>query len=248
MLTTEITATMTSREIADLVESRHDNVKRTIERLAAAGAIVQPPTEDEQIPDDLGRVRTTAVYVIGKRDSYVIVAQLSPQFTARLVDRWQELEQVVAAPMDPLASLPPEQRALIAVMIDNASIKAVQAQQGAAILAIGQRVDEAAQTQLLMERPTAAESIVHIRERINKLHGLPARIIDQIIRQSPYAPKPAGMVKNQREEAQGSSYAVYWIKDVSAVFARFVRECVHVTTTQATHPLIDGRFKLDREN
>jgi anti-repressor protein len=33
------------------------------------------------------------VYQIGKRDSYVIVAQLSPQFTARLVDRWQELEQ-----------------------------------------------------------------------------------------------------------------------------------------------------------
>ncbi|TBL45867.1 phage regulatory protein/antirepressor Ant, partial [Klebsiella oxytoca] len=26
------------------------------------------------------------------RDSYVIVAQLSPEFTARLVDRWQELE------------------------------------------------------------------------------------------------------------------------------------------------------------
>ena len=31
-------------------------------------------------------------YSIGKRDSYVIVAQLSPQFTAALVDRWQELE------------------------------------------------------------------------------------------------------------------------------------------------------------
>ncbi len=28
----------------------------------------------------------------GKRDSIVVVAQLSPEFTARLVDRWQELE------------------------------------------------------------------------------------------------------------------------------------------------------------
>lgn len=32
-------------------------------------------------------------YLISKRDSYIIVAQLSPEFTARLVDRWQELEQ-----------------------------------------------------------------------------------------------------------------------------------------------------------
>lgn len=37
--------------------------------------------------------QSVAVYLIGKRDSYVVVAQLSPEFTARLVDRWQELEQ-----------------------------------------------------------------------------------------------------------------------------------------------------------
>jgi hypothetical protein len=242
MLTTEITATMTSREIAELTGKRHDNVMRVCRELKADG--VTPQIEEcpfQHSGNDYMEFR------LNKRDSLVLVARLSPEFTGVVVDRWIELETRAAAPADPLASLPPEQRALIAVMIDNASIKAVQAQQGAAILAIGQRVDEAAQTQLLMERPTAAESIVHIRERINKLYGLPARIIDQIIRQSPYAPKPAGMVKNQREEAQGSSYAVYWIKDVSAVFARFVRECVHATATQATHPLVDGRFKLDRK-
>jgi anti-repressor protein len=33
-----------------------------------------------------------SVYQLVKRDSYVVVAQLSPEFTARLVDRWQELE------------------------------------------------------------------------------------------------------------------------------------------------------------
>jgi len=42
--------TMTSREIADLVESRHDNVKRAIERLVEAGAITLPPTEE--VPND----------------------------------------------------------------------------------------------------------------------------------------------------------------------------------------------------
>lgn len=92
---------MTSQEIADLVEKRHDNVKRTIETLANQGVIVRPQIEDEPGNDAMGRPRVTQVYVFtgerGKRDSIVVVAQLSPKFTARLVDRWQELESGVAA-------------------------------------------------------------------------------------------------------------------------------------------------------
>lgn len=92
---------MTSREIADLVDSRHDSVKRTIETLAAKGIIVQPPSVDEPGTDSMGRPRATQVYVFsgeqGKRDSIVVVAQLSPEFTARLVDRWQELEAQAAS-------------------------------------------------------------------------------------------------------------------------------------------------------
>lgn len=85
-------ATMTSREIAELVDSRHDDVKRSIDRLVERGVIVQPPMADEPGQDSMGRPRPVSVYLIGKRDSYVIVAQLSPEFTARLVDRWQALE------------------------------------------------------------------------------------------------------------------------------------------------------------
>lgn len=80
--------TMTSREIADLVESRHDKVKQSIERLAARHAIGLPPVGEYL--DNLGR--PAHEYLLCKRDSYVVVAQLSPEFTARLVDRWQELE------------------------------------------------------------------------------------------------------------------------------------------------------------
>lgn len=85
--------TMSSREIAELLEVRHDNVKRTVERLADRGIIVRPPLEDEPGTDAMGRTRSTQVYHLQKRDSYVVVAQLSPEFTARLVDRWQELEE-----------------------------------------------------------------------------------------------------------------------------------------------------------
>lgn len=84
-------ATMSSREIADLVELRHDNVKRTIETLVERGVIASPQTEEKPTAG-----RPAIEYRIGKRDSYVIVAQLSPAFTARLVDRWQELEESAA--------------------------------------------------------------------------------------------------------------------------------------------------------
>ncbi|HEB0901724.1 TPA: phage antirepressor KilAC domain-containing protein [Citrobacter freundii] len=81
--------TMSSSDIAELVESRHDHVKRSIERLAERGVIELPPMGE--VKNHLNQ--SVSVYLIGKRDSYIVVAQLSPEFTARLVDRWQELEQ-----------------------------------------------------------------------------------------------------------------------------------------------------------
>lgn len=84
--------TMTSREIADLVESRHDSVKLSMERLAERGVITLPPLVEASFVGLDGRRQVTNEYRVSKRDTYVIVAQLSPAFTARLVDRWQELE------------------------------------------------------------------------------------------------------------------------------------------------------------
>jgi phage antirepressor YoqD-like protein len=90
--------TMSSREIGDLVEKRHDNVLRTIEGLAQRGAITPP--QSEEVPNDGPGPKTIRQYRVGKRDSYVIVAQLSPEFTARLVDRWQELERAAPAQLE----------------------------------------------------------------------------------------------------------------------------------------------------
>ncbi|XKY16390.1 Rha family transcriptional regulator [Stutzerimonas stutzeri] len=87
--------TMSSREIADLLDCRHDNVKRTIETLQNKGLVTFTQTEEKGIG------RPVTLFHVGKRDSYVIVAQLSPEFTARLVDRWQELEAAVAQPAIP---------------------------------------------------------------------------------------------------------------------------------------------------
>lgn len=89
------TPTMSSREIAELVESRHDSVKRTIERLAGKALIGFTPSVETS--HEGAGARDVEVYLVGKRDSYVVVAQLCPEFTARLVDRWQELESAAAS-------------------------------------------------------------------------------------------------------------------------------------------------------
>jgi len=87
--------TMTSLEISELVNSRHDSVKRTIARLANVDRMITgepviqlPPMVD--VRNSQGQ--SVSVYVIGKRDSIIIVAQLFPAFTAVIVDRWQQLE------------------------------------------------------------------------------------------------------------------------------------------------------------
>ena len=109
-----VAQTMSSQEIANLVGSRHDDVKRSIARLAERGTIQLPPMAE--VKNHLGQ--QVAVYQINKRDSYVIVAQLSPEFTARLVDRWQELEEQTIKPAFDIASLN-DPKVLLALLTDN---------------------------------------------------------------------------------------------------------------------------------
>jgi len=122
--------TMSSREIADLVDSRHDKVKQSIERLADRGVIELPPLGE--VKNHLGQ--TVAEYQISKRDSYVIVAQLSPEFTARLVDRWQELEQ--QAPTIP-RTLPEALRLAADLAEQNNGLRLVVQQQAPQVAALG---------------------------------------------------------------------------------------------------------------
>ena len=96
IISTQAIKTMTSKEIADLVDQRHDNVKRTMETLGEKGVIALPQIEEVQNTGP--GPKTIGVYSVGKRDSLIVVAQLCPEFTARIVDRWQELEEQAAKP------------------------------------------------------------------------------------------------------------------------------------------------------
>ncbi len=88
MLITGNSLTMSSREIATLVKSNHSDVKRSAERLQAAQLLTQPLAEFDFVHNG----NTYQEYRFNKRDSLVLVARLSPEFTAAVVDRWQELE------------------------------------------------------------------------------------------------------------------------------------------------------------
>lgn len=124
-ITSTTETTMSSREIADLVEKRHDNVLRTVETLAARRVITLP--QFEEVSSDGPGPRAIGQYRIGKRDSYVVVAQLSPEFTARLVDRWQELEAQAVA-----LAVPQSFAAALRLAADQQDVIAAQAEQLAA--------------------------------------------------------------------------------------------------------------------
>lgn len=88
--------TMSSREIAQVVESRHDKVKQSIERLADRGLV-----SFAEVGEKSSTGRPGTVYHVNKRDSYVVVAQLSPAHIGKVVDAWgrteHTLEELISA-------------------------------------------------------------------------------------------------------------------------------------------------------
>lgn len=80
--------TMSSREIAELTGKEHKNVLRVIRDLLIGHVLT---AQIEPLKSEY-RGREFEYYELNKRDSLVLVARLSPEFTAAVVDRWQELE------------------------------------------------------------------------------------------------------------------------------------------------------------
>lgn len=101
--------TMGTREIAELLGKQHHHIKGSANYLVSKSlinggvALTETPYVNEQ------NKQTYTEYRLNKRDSIVLVAQNSPEFTARLVDRWAELEEKASTPAlpdfnDPIAA------------------------------------------------------------------------------------------------------------------------------------------------
>jgi phage antirepressor YoqD-like protein len=95
-ITTSTTSgvTMTSREIAQLTMSSHDNVLKTIRRLVGEGVVSsnETPYRSEQ------NGQLYPEFLLSFRDTMVLVSGYSAQLRAAIIDRWQELESAVPAP------------------------------------------------------------------------------------------------------------------------------------------------------
>ncbi|MGL5728774.1 MAG: phage antirepressor KilAC domain-containing protein [Plesiomonas sp.] len=85
--------TMGTREIAEMLGKRHDNIKTSAGKLWSAGVIGDgspAPQDTPYVHDQNGQ--TYNEYRLNKRDCLILVAQNCPELTAAIVDRWQELE------------------------------------------------------------------------------------------------------------------------------------------------------------
>ncbi|EER3119553.1 TPA: Rha family transcriptional regulator [Escherichia coli] len=147
-------ASMTSVEIAELVGSQHKDVKRSIERLMGKGIIRSAPMANFEIINNLGLKRNVGAYIFegeqGKRDSIIVVAQLCPEFTARLVDRWRELEEQIRKPMSEIE------------MVAAMALEAVRQQKR--ITQVEEKVSHVAETVEQIKRGTIREGYAGYRQ------------------------------------------------------------------------------------
>lgn len=79
--------TMSSEEIASLLEMRHDNVRQVVKNLAESKLITFTETTVK------GAGRPKQVMHLNERDSIVVSAKLNDKLMVRIIDRWQELER-----------------------------------------------------------------------------------------------------------------------------------------------------------
>ena len=86
--------TMSSREIAELTGSTHDNVLKTVRGLIERGVVSKNETPYVHSQNGQAYVEFQLSY----RDTMVVVSGYSVELRARIIDRWQALEAVAAAP------------------------------------------------------------------------------------------------------------------------------------------------------
>ena len=128
LITSPQQLTMSTREIAQLLGKQHSNVKISAERLAEKGTIA---LQEAQYQDPQNKQFYTE-YLLKKRDSLILVAQNSPEFTAKIVDRWQELEEGLKQPQLPQLK-DPQLAAMVMALTQIDAIKQEQAEMRLAI-------------------------------------------------------------------------------------------------------------------
>ncbi|QKK98422.1 phage antirepressor [Pseudomonas sp. 13159349] len=157
----------------------------------------------------------------------------------RVLARLNELEGQQARPMT--------QAELIAASANQlVAIERQQAAQQVALERVEDRTTKLEQVRYLDSVPSGFETITTIRDRINNRHGLPAWVVNAVMREVPGAPLPFAMVRSRHSDEGGQPFAIWPKPAITRRFDQFVEQCAYVTSERATHPEIpQGRFKIN---
>lgn len=230
---------MSSREIAELTGKRHPDVKRDIEKLLSD--LGEDVSKFAHIYlDSMNREQTE--YLLDRDHTENLLMGYSPVLRRAVLARMREMEAMLSG-----THIPTTAEAFAHVFRMVADAEREREQQNTFNAQIVERVEMVEQTAPLKAKPQNAETRSEVRKRMNRLHGLSEPIIDTVLDHVGYGIRPFAMVKNSHEEAQGSSYGVYWIRDISALFKKFVSECTPHSATLVRHPIISRPFKLTRK-
>jgi len=86
--------TMSSYQIAKLVNKRHSDVKKICAELNRKELLTGTEISHPFISGGNNAKQQIEVYELNERDSYLLVARLSPEYTAHLVDEWRRLKDL----------------------------------------------------------------------------------------------------------------------------------------------------------
>jgi phage antirepressor YoqD-like protein len=149
--------TMSSREIAELTGSSHDNVLKTVRALVAKGVVSSNDTP--YVHPQNGQIYRE--FLLSQRDTLVVVSGYSVELRAKIIDRWQELEtqfsqfQIPATYAEALQAAADQAR-------DNQSLRLVILDQAPKVAAI--------------KRLAAAGGAICITDTAKQLQIQPARL------------------------------------------------------------------------
>ncbi|WP_172455951.1 MULTISPECIES: phage antirepressor [unclassified Pseudomonas] len=174
------------------------------------------------------------------RDQCLLVGMReSKSVRRRVTEKLKEMEGSAPRPMT--------QAELIAASANHlVAIERKQAEQQQALAQVEDRTSRLEQVRYLDSVPSGFETITTIRERINNRHGLPAWVVNAVMREVSGAPLPFAMVRSRHSEEGGQPFAIWPKPAITRRFDQFVEQCAYVTSERATHPEIpQGRFKIN---
>ena len=227
--------TMSSREIAELTGKQHQHVKRDIEKM------LEELQEDASkfghiYLDSMNRDQTE--YRLDRELTETLLLGYSAPLRRKVIRRLRELEEGQYQPIN-------SAEALLKVLQFQMNYERQQVEQQREIAEMRSDLSAVKTAHSILEKmPSDCENIGKIRTRMRKAYSLSAEVVTQIVRHSPYALTVRAIVRNPSVDAEGSHFSGYSKKEATAVFKRFVSECVKVSATMWTHPYIKGRFRL----